>query len=177
MSGEDRTEELRAHRLRVVARLTQVLGEECPEVGADSLRAYAVDAEQSVYLANACDPASYGYCEEVYDLLSKLSANGGHIVRTVAAAGVRAAPWRQLCAGLPVIREEEESALAAGRFNELLAQNVESVKTSAAHTHSVVCSKCGSSDVAVMLRQTRSADEGMSSFANCRKCGARWRMS
>lgn len=38
-----------------------------------------------------------------------------------------------------------------------------------------VCRKCGSKEVAVALRQTRSGDEPMTTFYQCVKCGFNWR--
>lgn len=38
-----------------------------------------------------------------------------------------------------------------------------------------VCRCCGSRDVRIVQKQTRSADEAMTVFAACRACGARWK--
>ena len=37
------------------------------------------------------------------------------------------------------------------------------------------CRKCGSTEVEWHQRQTRSADEGITTFCQCRQCGKRWR--
>lgn len=36
------------------------------------------------------------------------------------------------------------------------------------------CRKCGSHDLNVEMRQTRSADEGMTAFVTCAGCGHKW---
>lgn len=36
------------------------------------------------------------------------------------------------------------------------------------------CRQCGSHDLHVEMRQTRSADEGMTAFITCAKCGHKW---
>ena len=36
------------------------------------------------------------------------------------------------------------------------------------------CRKCGSHNLNVEMRQTRSADEGMTAFITCTKCGHKW---
>ena len=40
----------------------------------------------------------------------------------------------------------------------------------------LMCNRCHSHDVQVEQKQTRSADEGMTIFCECRKCGLRWKM-
>jgi DNA-directed RNA polymerase subunit M/transcription elongation factor TFIIS len=40
----------------------------------------------------------------------------------------------------------------------------------------LMCNNCHSHDVEVHQKQTRSADEGMTVFCECSKCGTRWRM-
>ena len=39
----------------------------------------------------------------------------------------------------------------------------------------VICLKCSSRDVSYEHRQTRSMDEGMTSFFTCRTCNATWK--
>lgn len=36
------------------------------------------------------------------------------------------------------------------------------------------CRKCGSNDLLVETHQTRAADEGMTQFVTCKRCGAKW---
>lgn len=40
----------------------------------------------------------------------------------------------------------------------------------------LTCNRCHSRSVAVQQQQIRSADEGMTVFCTCRKCGMRWKM-
>ncbi len=40
----------------------------------------------------------------------------------------------------------------------------------------LVCNRCHSRNVEVSQKQTRSADEGMTVYCTCAKCGLRWRM-
>jgi DNA-directed RNA polymerase subunit M/transcription elongation factor TFIIS len=41
---------------------------------------------------------------------------------------------------------------------------------------SLTCWKCGSSNIEINVKQTRSADEGSTTFCKCPKCNARWKM-
>jgi DNA-directed RNA polymerase subunit M/transcription elongation factor TFIIS len=40
---------------------------------------------------------------------------------------------------------------------------------------SLKCLKCSSSDISYEHKQTRSMDEGMTTFFLCRSCGKRWK--
>ena len=53
------------------------------------------------------------------------------------------------------------------RFDELEKQSGDEL---------IHCEKCKSSNVIFDLRQTRSADEGMTAILNCLKCSYSWKM-
>ena len=54
-------------------------------------------------------------------------------------------------------------------------QQIEHTKTSNS-TGFLICHKCKSKDIDWTQRQTRSADEAMTVFCECRQCGNRWKM-
>jgi DNA-directed RNA polymerase subunit M/transcription elongation factor TFIIS len=135
---------------------------------------YAIQAEQALLLAAEGD--HYIYSEMAYAMIARLRANARWIVSNVPASEVHQRPWRELCTGMQVISDEEADKQRATDFRALLAQNVDSVRA-VTKGEAVVCRKCGSSEVAIVLRQTRSADEGMSGFASCRRCGKRWKLN
>jgi len=137
--------------------------------------AYAVQVEQALALAAGDD--AYVYGELAYACMSRVRANGERIARDIPASQVHERPWRDLCVGLEVIADETAERQRAADFRALLAQNVDSVRSVTTSGESVVCRKCRSTQVAVVLRQTRSADEGMSGFATCRSCGSRWKLN
>jgi DNA-directed RNA polymerase subunit M/transcription elongation factor TFIIS len=137
---------------------------------------YAVRLEHEVYIDHIGDV--YEYELAMYDGLSKLQANGPWIRANLTPEEMPAASWRQKSTGLEVMAIETETTGRAAAFRALLRQNVESVKASTREgTETVKCNKCGSIDVSILLRQTRSADEGMSSFATCQNCGSRWKLN
>ena len=43
------------------------------------------------------------------------------------------------------------------------------------HANGARCAKCNTNNVMIEVKQTRSADEGMTSFGLCSNCGHRWR--
>ena len=69
-------------------------------------------------------------------------------------------------------REEYESIL------NFLTKKVEegSVASLKNQKAAIVCKNCGSSKVNMTMKQTRSADEGMTLFFACVKCDARWKV-
>lgn len=156
------------HRRRLVAAARNLVGPENAR--------YAVDVEHEIHVANISDP--YEYRLAMYDALSKLQANGEWLVKNVPASKIPTTSWRTKCTGLKVMAIETETAAQAAAFRDLLRQNVDSVRANTkTGTETVKCNKCGSTNVSILLRQTRSADEGMSSFATCQECGSRWKLN
>ena len=69
-------------------------------------------------------------------------------------------------------REDYESVL------NFLTEKVEegSVSSLKNQQAAIICSKCRSSNVNMQMKQTRSADEGMTLFFACVACDARWKI-
>ncbi len=69
-------------------------------------------------------------------------------------------------------REGYESVL------NFLTQKVEegSVSSLKNQKAAIICSKCGSPNVNMQMKQTRSADEGMTLFFACIACNSRWKI-
>lgn len=65
--------------------------------------------------------------------------------------------------------EEKFKLMLQDRFEDLQ-------KATEGQDDLITCHKCKSSNVIYNMRQTRSADEGMSAFLCCLKCGANWKM-
>ena len=150
---------------------TAVLAAMCRQV---DMR-YAVACEHALHVAAA---DAYDYSEQAFGAMSKLAANAAWIQRHVPATELPGRTWRELCTGLPVITHEQDADERARAFRCMLAQTVEQVRASTRdRSQSLVCGKCRSTDISVALRQTRSADEGMSGIATCRGCGARWKLN
>lgn len=144
-------------------------------VGANDAIAYAVELEHEVHVTHLGCP--YEYRLAMLDVLSKLAANAEWLAANVPPTRFLETNWRVKCTGLRVTAAEQEAAHRSAEFRALLRQNVDSVRANTKEgTEIVKCNKCGSKDVSILLRQTRSADEGMSSFATCQGCGSRWKL-
>jgi len=75
---------------------------------------------------------------------------------------------------LESIRRNEAERRA--KFERMLQEKYESLATGDEHGGSLRCHRCKSTDVTWEQRQTRSADEGATSYCACNKCHARWVM-
>ena len=73
---------------------------------------------------------------------------------------------------LETVRENERNRRA--KFEQMLQVKYESLATDEEYGTSLRCRRCKSTDVAWEQRQTRSADEGATSYCMCAKCHLRW---
>jgi len=69
----------------------------------------------------------------------------------------------------------DEVKQAAKEANELAMFNNFMAFSKGAISKDIQCGKCGAKETEYTQRQTRSADEPMTTFCTCTKCGARWR--
>lgn len=63
------------------------------------------------------------------------------------------------------------------RQQELLSNDSKFEEDEQSSSHSeLICNRCHSRLIDIQQQQTRSADEGMTVFCTCKKCGMRWKM-
>ncbi len=84
------------------------------------------------------------------------------------------------CGFVKEIPEEvdEESFVISTEFKHTVKEKIEIIKSdnlSTMPTTRVECPKCGHKEAAYWQLQTRSADEGMTTFYRCLKCKYTWR--
>jgi DNA-directed RNA polymerase subunit M/transcription elongation factor TFIIS len=65
----------------------------------------------------------------------------------------------------------------ANGISDMLKQKYDAVNSTSLKQSLLKCRSCGSSDINWTQKQTRGADESMTIFCSCGKCGNRWRMS
>lgn len=61
-------------------------------------------------------------------------------------------------------------------YKSILAEGVKRIEKMQPSEGLLKCRRCNSTDITTEQRQTRSADEGMSVFAQCQKCFTKWKM-
>jgi DNA-directed RNA polymerase subunit M/transcription elongation factor TFIIS len=73
--------------------------------------------------------------------------------------------------------DDEEKAAAGARADAAdgVASLLESLRPARPAVKRLACRACGSLELEMFLRQTRSADEGMTEFYECKGCGLRWK--
>lgn len=130
----------------------------------------AIEIEEALFRRHGRRSASSAYYNHVSELMQNLhgalldSVLGGHL----RPRDLVAMPIRDL-ANAELIRargdtDEFAKQIAMARSND-----------KSAPTTAYTCRKCGKSECRAVQLQTRSADEGMTTFVNCVACGHRWR--
>ncbi|MEM3032488.1 MAG: transcription factor S, partial [Nitrososphaerota archaeon] len=75
--------------------------------------------------------------------------------------------------------EGEQTVVSVGRTSKKLAREVvipgDTSNSPLPTTHDVECPQCGNNEAKWWTVQTRSADEPMTQFFRCTKCGHTWR--
>lgn len=155
MGGESSLAQHRRRRLRACVELLRVCGGD---------EAYARTVEHSVHCASPLDGYGHAISALVHALLLRpelKEAFPGDALITLAPSHLETERARAVVEGF----RAEEEARKAGYAKIKVASGMHR------------CKKCGSRDVAVWQRQTRSADEPATLFFQCQvtTCMARWR--
>ena len=93
-------------------------------------------------------------------------------------------PSELLCLGetelnAKVKEEREQQDSHHKHYKQILTGDIDEdeEKTTEKNEHGIKCRKCGNQkNISILLRQLRSADEPMSQFITCNKCGFNWRV-
>jgi len=112
------------------------------------------------------------YAEKVRELLYNLRQRPG--LREYGEA-LATLPPAVMARGTIVEDIARERAHRAQRVDDMLQEKCESMSDASVRS-ALRCRRCGSSDVAWEQKQTRGADEAMTVFCTCTKCGLRWKM-
>ena len=62
------------------------------------------------------------------------------------------------------------------RFKEMLQEKYNDINATEGYDSSLKCRRCNSNDISWDQKQTRGADESMTTFCSCSTCGNRWTM-
>lgn len=83
-----------------------------------------------------------------------------------------------LARGTQLLYERKQRQSKLKTLNEILSRDQhENEMDSDKYAPIVSCNRCKSSDIELHTRQLRSADEPMTIFCTCTKCGTKWKMS
>lgn len=137
---------------------------------------YARHLEESIFIS--CIPL-HTYKSKSLELLEDLRINSAHLFETASysPSEVMTLSPEELRFNTPNDTFHREIRSRHAMYMEILSNGVANVdKLQAEGCGLLICRSCKSSKVTTGLRQTRSADEGMSVFASCLDCNARWKM-
>jgi DNA-directed RNA polymerase subunit M/transcription elongation factor TFIIS len=136
--------------------------------------AYARDLEEVLYRRCVQESTPYRAC--LCDFIENVERNPG-LCTQFSPEELGGTPVRELMRGTPNHDAHQGMERTQKYYRDVLAEGEQGVKDMNNQMEVITCSRCKSgSHVAVELKQTRSADEGMSVFVRCEKCKARWRM-
>lgn len=170
-----------------VVRVDRQLRERASSLLSDSIResARTLSAAQCASFARRLESAAYAvffasggtedYAAMVQDLAANMRSNGAMLCPKYSPEEVVMLDDATLAAGTYLEREQHDLRAVQAKLTALLSNAASSAgdEESAA---AIRCGKCRGTDIETNQRQTRGADEAMTTFCKCNKCGKRWKM-
>lgn len=142
--------------------------------------AYADVLEHELYVISTSRTVVPGktkrYRATVVQMVRNLERNGDHLLATYTASDLAHLDVDSLGHGTESVRLRRMHADSEQRMAEVLQRGERGIDNLRSAEGLLHCTRCGSDDVHVELKQTRSADEGMTVFAKCNQCSKSWRM-
>lgn len=138
-----------------------------------------VDAAAAVALETCIAQRTYyapfAYVSEVKRLAFNIACNPA--LAALSAERLVAMSDDELAAGTAVERVKREETVRAQVLADMLVERYENVKRHAEGSNMLRCRHCHSTDIHMVQKQVRGADESMTIFAACLSCRAKWRFS
>ena len=132
---------------------------------------YARELEQFIYM-NTETP----YRVKAMEILTNLKTNLSYLYTNFSPKEVVTMKTADLCQSTKKAMRQTHIESDFERHQQILKEGVQNVDKLQASVGLLTCSKCKGTQISTELKQTRSADEGMSVFALCLQCKARWKM-
>ena len=161
-------------------------GGKMPQAADDDQIELGLALEEAIYATTRRDSEDMTYQDRVLTLAHALRHNGVALRERIDEGEVTVEQLVQgsgqdLLQGTPMDRTRRQIEAHEDRFRSMLQEKFEELEKSAINSHLseglLKCSRCQSTQVVWEQKQTRSADEGMTIFAECLKCGKKFRMS
>lgn len=135
--------------------------------------AYAKMVEETVFSSSTNDAP---YIVKISDIIANLKRSPS-LTQQMDPTSLGSAPVESLMINTANHEVHLRIRETYKYYKSILLEGEAGVKSLNNGAEVLRCSHCKSgSYVAIELKQTRSADEGMSVFARCEKCKRRWRM-
>ena len=144
-----------------------------PQLHDASRRCFATKVEASIFDTHRTDGCAYTHrCTQIVHVLTH-----GIGVWELAPLQLVQTKAMDLLQGTMIHKISQQLEGHEEKFKLMLQDRFEDLqKATEGQDDLITCHKCKSSNVIYNMRQTRSADEGMSAFLCCLKCGANWKM-
>ena len=101
--------------------------------------------------------------------------NGIEILKTVKPEEFLSMPHHKMF-DLCNMRSKVEISDTRQRARMIRLQELKKTNLTTSKDSGIKCSRCKSTDIIFSFLQTRSADEGTTTFCECLQCGSRWKM-
>ena len=169
---DDNDEAVLKQRVRSVALLEAALASS-PSSSSPPL-ATARDIEGYVYATSL--ERGVDYSAKVLQLAYNLQKNGNFLLSTYAPDVLVHIDDKLLAEGTDVAAWWTGHTERLSYQSILLHQESKFDETEQLGSTGLTCNRCHSRHIAIHQQQIRSADEGMTVFCTCKKCGMRWKM-
>lgn len=116
------------------------------------------------------------YTDKVLQLAHNVRATGGELMRAFSADVLVLLDDAALARGTDVEAWWEAHEAQLRHHRQLLHDEAKFEEMEQQSSGTLTCNRCHSRSVTVQQQQIRSADEGMTVFCTCTKCGMRWKM-
>ena len=163
-------------RLRSVRSLTSSIEQSSVELGLSAQECFELSrtVEQEVYSMATISKMDYG--QKIMQLSWNLRVNGVFLLAKYAPETLVRIDNTLLAETTEVETWVKEHTDKQNREKVLLNDEAKFDETEQLSNKGLTCNRCHSRLIAINQQQIRSADEGMTVFCTCKKCGMRWKM-
>jgi transcription elongation factor S-II len=109
-----------------------------------------------------------GYYQKFVQILNDVIEHGDYLMRSFSPQELISLPQIQINPDLK--QEQVLKKIQQVQYNAIVSDQKDDAGA-------IICSKCKGSQVSIVQKQTRSADEPMTCFCTCKKCGHKWKFN
>jgi DNA-directed RNA polymerase subunit M/transcription elongation factor TFIIS len=163
-------------RLRGVRSLTNSVLPWMEQMGWSKEQCFAASRSIEEQIYSVTTISKMDYSRKVLQLTWNLHANGGFLLRKYTSETLARVDDALLAETTDIDLWWRQHKDKQNREKVLLNDEAKFDETEQLSNKGLTCNRCHSRLIAINQQQIRSADEGMTVFCTCKKCGMRWKM-